>query len=1036
MIYFAITTNILYMRKVLLSIALLTTAIYTVAQQRTEAEAAAIAKTFMQENGYNFDITKSTAPAKIRAKKAGEITPYYIFNDTRKGGFVIVGGQEGMSDILAYSDEECFDINDIPPTAANWLEAYTQCAIIAADEPEKSKACKREAAKAFAKSNFSLRQNVTPLLGEIKYNQMEPYNRKCPTLTVMEGGNKKTGTAITGCTQTAMAMIMRYWKWPERPTGSKSYTLNYYYSGSTTKQMNLSVNFNTEAPYEWDKILPRYEGHNYTAEQADAIARVMYHCGLCNEAEYGLNLTNAQLRHQGLVDYFGYSSDLKIDSYIYYREKPNGDNEFRAMFAEEISSGRPILAGGSSQDYTAGHYYVIDGFDLNGLFHFNLGWNGSSNGYYEVAPVPQVPYGYDMYICKHIHPEGRLTPTSPERNIVIEAALGEFNEQSANINSTLKTLTGNSKYSESIICILTTDTEEEAENYLAGLSSVQGVLIDRIDTVTDRVSTSAIEPIYRERYNTDAPSNIDIDAMFTSESSMKVAVSSQFARSITNANYRYAFVYTEDNVNIDGKIYNDIARGRYPDNQGFENSIPASVEREKEYIFEQEIPLPETIGNLNNTTLIVLMIDTDNGSIVNANTLDLKQINTWRNKQKPSFFNEGKLLGSSSTISTYSFDEEKSHMAVPVRINNPLYEKIPVEISLEDIEIADNAYTQLGEEEDVIETTHLANAYGVDSTLMLYLKITDKYQSSESSAKLIMRYKGNKIAEQTVNFGFIKSVEGPNPYTVRIKGTLAEIVPATAADTITTITLGGRLSGPDIAFVRNNLKLDVLDMRQSHIVTGPGAYYSSYKTEDNIVGVRMFNETEIKKIYLPNDVTRIDNYAFYQSEKLSKVQIGENVTYIGSYAFSGCTSLERITIPASVKELGRNAFKGTPIVCVICEGETPAKLGSKIFEGADLANATLVVPNEAAIATYKAQKQWKDFGNIITYEQYLTAIAPVTEDIEVAVAEGKITVSTDTEVAIYTFAGKQVATGKAGEYTLPAGNYIVKAGNKAIKVRL
>ena len=274
MIYFAITTNILYMRKVLLSIALLTTAIYTVAQQRTEAEAAAIAKTFMQENGYNFDITKSTAPAKIRAKKAGEITPYYIFNDTRKGGFVIVGGQEGMSDILAYSDEECFDINDIPPTAANWLEAYTQCAIIAADEPEKSKACKREAAKAFAKSNFSLRQNVTPLLGEIKYNQMEPYNRKCPTLTVMEGGNKKTGTAITGCTQTAMAMIMRYWKWPERPTGSKSYTLNYYYSGSTTKQMNLSVNFNTEAPYEWDKILPRYEGHNYTTEQADAIARV------------------------------------------------------------------------------------------------------------------------------------------------------------------------------------------------------------------------------------------------------------------------------------------------------------------------------------------------------------------------------------------------------------------------------------------------------------------------------------------------------------------------------------------------------------------------------------------------------------------------------------------------------------------------------------------------------------------------------------------------------------------------------------------
>ena len=166
-------------------------AIFSVAQQRTEADAAAIAKAFMRNNGYDFDITKTTAPVKIRAKKAGEITPYYIFNDTRKGGFVIVGGQESMSDILAYSDEECFDINDMPPSAAGWLEVYSQCAILAADNPEKSKADKRAAEK----SNFSLRQNVEPLLGEIKYNQGAPYNSKCPTMTMMDGGSLKKGKA-------------------------------------------------------------------------------------------------------------------------------------------------------------------------------------------------------------------------------------------------------------------------------------------------------------------------------------------------------------------------------------------------------------------------------------------------------------------------------------------------------------------------------------------------------------------------------------------------------------------------------------------------------------------------------------------------------------------------------------------------------------------------------------------------------------------------------------------------------------------------
>ena len=227
-----------------------------------------------------------------------------------------------------------------------------------------------------------------------------------------------------------------------------------------------------------------------------------------------------------------------------------------------------------------------------------------------------------------------------------------------------------------------------------------------------------------------------------------------------------------------------------------------------------------------------------------------------------------------------------------------------------------------------------------------------------------------------------------------------------------------------------------LDLSAASIVEGPGIYYGDYTTEDDIIGVRMFYNIEIGRLILPATAIEIGNYAFYQNSKLTKVVIGNKVELVGSYAFSGCSALERVTIPASVTELGRNAFKNCPIVCVICESETPTKLGTKVFDGADLAAATLVVPSEAAIEAYKAQKQWKDFGNIITYDQYLTAIAPVTEEVEITVADGKIIVAEDAEVAIYTFAGKQVATGKAGEYALPAGNYIVKVGNKAIKVRL
>ena len=128
------------MKKILLLILLAVVALPSIARQRSEAEAAAIANAFMQNNGYEFNITKTPKINKVRAEKAGEITPFYIFNDTQKGGYVIVGGQEGMSDILAYSYDECFDTEDTPPAAAAWLEYYAEVAKKAADYPEESKA--------------------------------------------------------------------------------------------------------------------------------------------------------------------------------------------------------------------------------------------------------------------------------------------------------------------------------------------------------------------------------------------------------------------------------------------------------------------------------------------------------------------------------------------------------------------------------------------------------------------------------------------------------------------------------------------------------------------------------------------------------------------------------------------------------------------------------------------------------------------------------------------------------------------------------
>ena len=436
-----------------------------------------------------------------------------------------------------------------------------------------------------------------------------------------------------------------------------------------------------------------------------------------------------------------------------------------------------------------------------------------------------------------------------------------------------------------------------------------------------------------------------------------------------------------------------------------------------------------------------MLIDGKSGTVLNANTVDLRQVNTWRANQKPAFVKEGKLMGDSSSITVYDYDEEKSRMPLPVRLNNPLYEQMPVEVTLEPIKLADGTQIEFKDAKGEIAHSNTQSykltPNAVDSTMMLYLNIADKFNDSQSSVKLTVKYNGNIIAQQFVNFDFIKSVEGINPYTVRITGQLGNMLPEAVKDTLTTITLGGRLCGADIIYMRDSLNAKCIDMSKARIVAGPGAYYSDYLTENDIIGVRLFTGfSKTESIILPDNATEISNYALYQNKRLSKVVIGDSVKTIGNYAFSGCDAIERITIPASVTSIGRQAFKGCPFVCVICEGETPAEVGAKAFENSYITNATLVVPSAAAVEAYKAAKVWQDFGTIISYDQYLTNIAPVTDEAGVAVQDGKIVVTEDTEVAIYTFAGKQVASGKAGTYTLPAGNYIVKVGKNAVKVRL
>ena len=131
---------------------------------------------------------------------------------------------------------------------------------------------------------------------------------------------------------------------------------------------------------------------------------------------------------------------------------------------------------------------------------------------------------------------------------------------------------------------------------------------------------------------------------------------------------------------------------------------------------------------------------------------------------------------------------------------------------------------------------------------------------------------------------------------------------------------------------------------------------------------------------IPNGVTSIGYYAFYNCTGLTSVTIPNSVTSIGSWVFYNCTGLTSMEIPSSVTEVGFNAFSGCSNLTDIYLASNPT-LGVTPFPSTATCHLTLTDSDAADFNTANANT-YSDvsYTRTISEGKYGTIMLPFVPD--------------------------------------------------------
>ena len=372
------------MKKLTLSLCTLCFSLIAMAEPVGKQAALYSAQAYMLAKGKTIDTAqrpfKAKASSVVSQGDESEQPYYYVFNAGGNDGYVIVSGDDRTEPILGYVEHGTFDPESIPENMRSWLQLYADQIKYIVDNnisPDSPILKKRNKVR-------GTKHSVAELL-TTRWNQGRPYNITCPEYYLEKDKDEETALPMrtgpaTGCTATAMAQVMRFYRYPEKTKAViPSYSITYKSEKDGSQKTVTQKAIPRNTVIDWDNMQDTYswpDGH-VANTQDSAVANLMHYCGQAVTMHYGPS-SGANFSAEAYIKYFGYDNSC----YVGERYDYSIDDWFDMLY-NEIEQGYPVLFSGFSSG--GGHAFVLDGFDGDNLFHLNWGWGGGSNGWFLVG---------------------------------------------------------------------------------------------------------------------------------------------------------------------------------------------------------------------------------------------------------------------------------------------------------------------------------------------------------------------------------------------------------------------------------------------------------------------------------------------------------------------------------------------------------------------------------------------------------------------------------------------------------------------------